>query len=168
MNAIVPALSVLLAVLSTSLPLGLPADATFILPFLMVTMVFVWRALHAELPAYAAMLFGLLTDITTGGPLGYWGLMALLAATAGELARPFAVQRNFSMLWLTWLPCVTLLATFGWLLASLYFFRWIDHWPFVIAASTSFLLFPAILYWLRKLRSVGRVSRGAPNYGAAA
>jgi len=87
MNAIVPALSILLAVLSTSLPLGLPADATFILPFLMVTMVFVWRALRAELPAYAAMLFGLLADVTTGGPLGYWGLMALLAASAGGLAR---------------------------------------------------------------------------------
>ncbi len=168
MNAIVPALSILLAVLSTSLPLGLPADATFILPFLMVTMVFIWRALRAEMPAYAAMLFGLLTDITTGGPLGYWGLMALLAASAGGLARPFALPGNFYRLWLAWLPCIALLATFGWLLASLYFFRWIDRWPFIIGASASFVLFPALLYWLRKLRSVGRVSRSAPNYGAPA
>lgn len=168
MNAIVPALSVLLAVLSTTLPLGLPTDATFILPFLMVTMVFVWRALRAEMPAYAAMLFGLLTDVTTGGPLGYWGLMALLAASAGALARPLAVTRNFYLLWLAWLPCIAALATLGWLLGSLYFFRWIDHWPFVIAASASFLLFPALLYWLRKLRSVGKVSRSAPNYGAPA
>jgi rod shape-determining protein MreD len=161
MNAIVPALS-------TSLPLGLPADATFILPFLMVTLVFVWRALRAELPAYAAMLFGLLTDVTTGGPLGYWGLMALLAASAGELARPLALQRNVYTLWLAWLPCVTLLATFGWLLASLYFFRWIDHWPFIIAASASFGSFPAVLYGLRKLRSLGMLSRSIPSYGAPA
>jgi rod shape-determining protein MreD len=168
MNAIVPALSLMLAVLSTSLPLGLPADATFILPFLMITLVFLWRALRADLPAYAAMLFGLLTDVTTGGPLGYWGLMALLAASAGGVARPLALQGNVYSLWLAWLPCVALLATFGWLLASLYFFRWIDHWPFIIASSASFASFPAALYGLRKLRSLGKLSRNVPSYGAPA
>jgi rod shape-determining protein MreD len=168
MNAIVPAFSVLLAVLSTSLPFGLPADATFILPFLMITMVFVWRALRAELPAYVAVLCGLLADVTTGGPLGYWGLMALIAASAGDLARPLALQRNVSTLWLAWLPCVALLAAFGWLLASLYFFRWIDRWPFVIAASASFAVFPALLYGLRKLRSLGKPTRRVPDYGALA
>jgi rod shape-determining protein MreD len=168
MSAIVPVLSVLLAVLSTSLPLGLPADATFIVPFIMLTMVFVWRALRAEMPAYAAMLLGLLTDITTGGPLGYWGLMALLAASAGGAAVPLAASRNVYVLWLTWLPCISLLASFGWLLASLYFFRWIDHWPFIIGASASFALFPLVHYCLRKLRSIGRVPRVLPNYGAPA
>jgi rod shape-determining protein MreD len=166
MMAIVPALSVLLAVLSTSLPLGLPANATFIIPFVMLTMVFVWRVLRAEMPSYVAMLLGLLTDITTGGPLGYWGLMALLAASAGGAARPIAARQNFYVLWLAWLPCVSLLASFGWLLASLYFFRWIDHWPFIIGASASFVLFPLVHYSLRKLRSIGRVPRSLPNYGA--
>lgn len=166
MIAIVPALSVLLAVLSTSLPLGLPANATFILPFIMLTMVFVWRALRAEMPSYVAMLLGLLTDITTGGPLGYWGLMALLAASAGGEARPIAARQNLYVLWLVWLPCVALLATFGWLLSSLYFFRWIDHWPFVIGASASFALFPGVLYVLRRLRNVGGARRNVPNYGA--
>ena len=168
MNAFVPAFSVLLAVLSTSLPLGLPADATFILPFIMLTMVFVWRALRAEMPSYLATLLGLLADITTGGPLGYWGLMALLVASAGDAVLPLALKRNLTLLWLAWLPIVALLATFGWLLASLYFFRWIDRWPFVIGASASLVLFPAVLYSLRKLRSVGRVSRSAPNYGTPA
>ena len=166
MIAIVPALSVLLAVLSTSLPLGLPANETFILPFIMLTMVFVWRALRAEMPSYVAMLLGLLTDITTGGPLGYWGLMALLAASAGGEARPIAARQNLYVLWLVWLPCVALLATFGWLLSSLYFFRWIDHWPFVIGASASFTLFPGVLYVLRRLRNVGGARRNVPNYGA--
>jgi hypothetical protein len=134
----------------------------------MIALVFVWRALRGELPAYVAMLFGLLTDVITGGPLGYWGLMALLAASAGDLARPLALQRNVYTLWLAWLPCVALLATFGWLLASLYFFRWIDHWPFIIAAAASFGLFPAVLYGSRKLRSLGKVSRSVPDYGAPA
>ena len=45
MSAILPALSVLFAVLATAVPWGLPADATFILPLVVVMMVFCWRAL---------------------------------------------------------------------------------------------------------------------------
>ena len=45
MTAALPALSVLFAVLATAVPWGLPADATFILPLVVVMMVFCWRAL---------------------------------------------------------------------------------------------------------------------------
>jgi hypothetical protein len=94
--------------------------------------------------------------------------MALLAATAGDFARPLALQRNVSTLWLAWLPCVTLLAALGWVLASLYFFRWIDHWPFIIASSACFAAFPVMLFGLRRLRSLGKPVRSVPNYGATA
>ena len=51
MSTIFPALSVLFAVLATAVPWGLPADATFILPLIVVTMVFCWRIIpDAVLP----------------------------------------------------------------------------------------------------------------------
>jgi hypothetical protein len=84
MNAMLPALSVLFAVFATAVPWGLPVDATFILPLVVVMMVFCWRALPGTvLPPYLAMLLGLLTDVVSGGPLGFWALMTLIAATAG-------------------------------------------------------------------------------------
>src|SRR5262245_17636999 len=168
MSAFIPAFSVLLAVLSTSLPFGLPANATFVLPFVALTIVFIWRALRAPLPAYGAMLFGLLADTTTGGPLGYWALMALLSASAGTAARPLAYRRSFLPIWFAWSLCISLMACFGWLLASLYFFRWIDYWPFIVAATASFAVFPGLFDSMRSLWRRRRLPVHPSDYGVPA
>src|SRR4029078_8205550 len=89
MIASLPVLSVLFAVLATAVPWGLPADATFILPHLVVMMVFCWRVFPGyNLQPYVAMTLGLLTDVMSGGPLGFWALMALTGAIAGGLTPP--------------------------------------------------------------------------------
>ena len=68
MSAMLPALSVLFAVLAAAVPWGLPADATFILPLVVVMMVFCWRTLpDTVLPPYLALLLGLLADRRTCG-----------------------------------------------------------------------------------------------------
>ena len=73
-----PVLSILLLVLATAVPWGLPPDATFILPLVVVMMVFCWRTIpDAVLNPAVAMLLGLLTDVMSGGPLGFFGLLAL-------------------------------------------------------------------------------------------
>jgi rod shape-determining protein MreD len=156
MNTALPGLSVLLAVFAAGVPWGLPADATFILPLVVVMMVFCWRALPATVfPTHLAMLLGLLTDIMSGGPLGFWALMALIGATAGGYAGPFTDGRDVKRLWIVWTIVVCLLAGLGWLLASLYFFRWIDWWPIAFGAFVSVLLFPVVLHgvlWIRRGR----------------
>ena len=86
MSPILPALSVLFAVLATAVPWGLPADATFMLPLVVVMMGFCWRLMpDAVLPLTACLLLGLLTDVMSGGPLGFFALMALIAASAWRL-----------------------------------------------------------------------------------
>jgi rod shape-determining protein MreD len=156
MTTALPALSVLFAVLATAVPWGLPADATFILPLVVVMMVFCWRALpDTVFPPYLAMLLGLLTDITSGGPLGFWALMTLIAATAGGRAPPLTDGQDLSRLWLIWGAVAALVAVLGWLLASLYFLRWIDWWPIAFGALTSMALFPVVLrglLWVRRGR----------------
>jgi rod shape-determining protein MreD len=169
MNAILPALTILPAVLSTAVPFGLPADATFILPLVVVMMVFVWRAFpQAVLPPVVAMLLGLLTDVATGGPLGFWGLMALIAASVGARVGPIAARHGAGVLWLVWIPLVMLLAGSGWLLASLYFFRWVGWWPFLFGALASIALFPSVLYLLLKINRAILVSRSKLAYGGHA
>ena len=113
MTAALPALSVLFAVLATAVPWGLPADATFILPLVMVMMVFCWRALPGTvLPPYLAMLLGLLTDIVSGGPLGFWALMALISSTAGGRA-PLTDGQDQNWLWLVWAGVAAVIASFA-------------------------------------------------------
>ena len=156
MSPVLPAVSVLFAVLAAAVPWGLPADATFILPLVVVMMVFCWRALpDIVLPPYLAMLLGLLADITSGGPLGFWALMCLIAATIGGRTRPFNDRSDVKRLWLVWAIVACLVACIGWLLASLYFLRWIDWWPIAVGAAASIVLFPVVLYgllWIRRGR----------------
>ena len=79
MSRIVPTLSLLVAVFAAALPWGLPAGAVFIPPLVVVMMIFCWRALPGTvLPLSLAFLLGLLTDFMSGGPLGFWALMALI------------------------------------------------------------------------------------------
>ena len=156
MNAILPALSVLFAVFSTAVPWGLPADATFILPLVVVMMVFCWRVLPgADLSPIAAMLLGLLTDVMSGGPLGFWALMALIGATAGGRAPKLIDGQDMNRLWLVWGAVACGVAGLCWLIASLYFLRWIDWWPIAFGALASIALFPVVLHgllWIRRGR----------------
>jgi rod shape-determining protein MreD len=159
MSKITPAF----AVLAAAVPWGLPADATFILPLVVVMMVFCWRVIPGDvLPPAVAMLLGLLTDIMSGGPLGFWALMTLIAASVGGPARSLASEGELSVLWLVWSALAIALSCFGWLLASLYFLRWIDWWPIAFGAATSIVLFPLVLHgllWIKrgKLAPTGSV-----------
>ena len=163
MSAILPVLSVLVMVLATAVPWGLPADATFILPLVVVTMVFCWRAIPgAVMPEAIAMLLGLLTDVTTGGPLGFWALLCLIACSVGARARVLGERHDLSALWLVWIGLAAALAVFGWLVASLYFFRWVDWWPIAFGAMASVALFPVVLHGLLEIqRSGGFAPRGS-------
>jgi rod shape-determining protein MreD len=146
MSTILPALSVLFAVVATAVPWGLPADATFILPLIVVMMVFCWRALPGiTFSPAVAVLLGLLTDIMSGGPLGYWALLVLIGSSAGGYARGLGAGREVGPLWLVWAGLAIALAVFGWLLASAFFLRWIDWWPIAVGAAASMALFPVVL-----------------------
>ena len=140
-------------------------------------MVFCWRALPGTIfPPYLAMLLGLLTDVMSGGPLGFWALMALIAATAGARAPSLTDGQDLNRLWLVWGAVAGVVACLGWLLASLYFLRWIDCWPIAFGALASIALFPVVLHgllWIRRgrlrpdePRSIGG-GREAARYGVS-
>jgi rod shape-determining protein MreD len=154
MNPILPALSVLLAVLATAVPWGLPADATFMLPLVVVMMVFCWRIMpDAALPPSVCMLLGFLTDVMSGGPLGFFALMTLIAASVGGLLRFTLEPRDLWPLWLIWSALAVTLGIFGSLLGSLYFLRWIDWWPIMFGTLASIALFPVVLrglVWIKR------------------
>mgnify|MGYP001820315173 FL=1 len=154
MTRFLPAFSVLIGVIATAVPWGLPADATFIQPLLVVMMVFCWRAIPGtELHPAAAAVLGLLADLLSGGPLGFWALMCLVAATVGLKPGSFRERRDIWTEWLAWTALICLLGLFGWLLASLYYLRWIDWWPIAFGVVTSIVFFPVVLYGLLWVQS---------------
>lgn len=164
MNGSLPALSVLAAVLATVVPWGLPADATFIPPLIVMMMIFCWRALPGTaFPSYLALLLGLLIDILSGAPLGFWALMALIAANAGARAPSPGDSQDRYRLWLVWAAVAATIGAIGWMLGSLYVLRVIDAWPLALGACVSILLFPAVLraiVWLKRGRLKLKPYRG--------
>jgi rod shape-determining protein MreD len=164
MNASLPALSVFFAVLATAVPWGLPGDATFILPMVVVMMVFCWRALpDTVFPPYLALLLGLLTDMMSGGALGFWALMALIGASVGGRTASLADSQDRNRLWLVWAGVALLIGVLSWLLGSAYFLRWIDPWPIAFGALASILLFSVVLrllIWIKRGRLSPKLYRG--------
>jgi len=153
MNAALPALSVLVAVLATAVPFELPTVATFILPMVVVTMVFCWRAFPGTVfPLSLGFLLGLLTDILSGGPLGFWALMAVIAANAGSAAPPLDNSLDRNRLWLIWAGVAFSIGALSWLLCSLYLFRVADIRPIALGASVSILLFPLLSRLLVRIK----------------
>jgi rod shape-determining protein MreD len=164
MNPGVPAVSVFLAVLATAVPWGLPADATFAPPLIVMTMIFCWRALPGTVfPSYLALLLGLLTDMLSGGPLGFWAMMALIAANAGGRAPSPGDAQARNRLWLFWGCVAAAIGLLAWLLGSLYVVQFIDAWPIAFGVGVSILLFPVVLRgvaWIKRGRLKAGIYRG--------
>jgi hypothetical protein len=90
--------------------------------------------------------------------------MCLIGSTAGGRVPPLADGQDQNQLWLVRAGVADVIASFGWLLASLYFVRWIDWWPIGFGALVSIALFPVVLrglLWIRR----GKLRTGRTLYG---
>lgn len=158
------ALVILVAVVIAAVPWGLPEEATFILPFLTLLLIFLFAAPQEKLiPAWLAFLAGLVTDILTAGPLGYWAFLCTLCFALARLMAQRVPAQSLAMLWLQFLLVSTLVAGAGWALASLYYLRPIDWWPIALGTMTAMLVCPAALLWFGRGLRVGRPNGYAPG-----
>ena len=149
-----PSAVLLVAVVIAAVPWALPESAIFILPLLLIILVFVLTVQQGhELPSLSVFAGGLIMDILTAGPLGYWAAIFLLTHTLAGLYRKRVKRRDFGGLWLTFAATAVAVSASGWGLASLYFVRVIDWQPMVIAGVTAIVLFPLVAWPMR--RSLG-------------
>ena len=79
-------ISIAVLTLLAALPWGLPTEDRFFLPLLPVVAIHYWALRRPEvLPEWFVFLAGLLLDVFTHGPLGYWPLVYLVAYALGVL-----------------------------------------------------------------------------------
>ena len=158
-RGIVPSLVLFLAVLIAAVPWALPAAAAFILPLLQIIFIFALTMRQdRELPAVSVFAAGLLMDVLTAGPLGYWAIIFLLTHTLAGMYSRRAKHKRFANMWLAFAATAAVAALFGWALASIYFVRIIDWQPMIIGGAASIVLFPLVAWPLR--RSLGLVPAG--------
>lgn len=153
-RGIVPSFVLFVAVVVAAVPWALPSKAIFILPLLLIILVFVLTLRRQrELPILSVFAAGLLMDILTAGPLGYWAIIFLLTHTLAALYAKRDAKPGFVMLWLVFALVTVVASSSGWALASLYFVRVIDWQPMLIGGAVSVVLFPLVAWPLR--RSLG-------------
>ncbi|HET6390989.1 hypothetical protein [Hyphomicrobium sp.] len=139
-RASLPVLSVALLSLAAALPWGLAAEDRFVLPLLPVIAIYHWTLdPDAWLPDWAIFLAGLMLDVLTQGPLGYWALVYLCAyAVAMLVSRRPAASALGRMATLAF--AIVAVTGFAWLLASLYFLQLLRWQPYAWSALVTIIL----------------------------
>lgn len=149
-GGVFPSIVLFLAVVIAAVPWVLPAEASFILPLMLIIVIFVLTLMRKrKLPGPSVFAAGVLMDILTAGPLGYWAILFLLTYSVAVQYRARAVRPDFGMLWAVFSGTALLAAGAGWALASLYFVRIIDWWPMAIGGLVAIVLFPLAAWPLR-------------------
>lgn len=156
-----PALSILIAVIISAVPWGLPATTGFVLPLVTAMLVFLYACKSGpRIPAWFAFLSGLLTDLFTAGPLGYWALIFLTAYALGHTVPPPGSRRTVFRLFANYILTAALTAAVAWSMASLYYMRLIDWQPMAFAGLAVIALFPLLMHLSGYRRRAGHLVDG--------
>lgn len=153
-----PGAALLALVAIAHLPLGLPASAGFVLPAIVMALIFIWSlTAPANVPAWYIFVLGLLADVLSSGPIGYWPLYYL---STQALAFWFGRNPVNSSMWLSWAGFLftSLAVTFmSWSVATLYHARGADWQPMMWGALIVALLYP-LIYRLSGAHRYGEVA----------
>lgn len=143
-----PFASVAVLTVLAALPWGLPTEERFFLPLLPIVAIHYWALRrHQALPEWAVFLAGLLLDIFTHGPLGYWPLVYLAAYMLGVLQET-AGRKSKILRLVLFAGSIVLIAALGWAVASIYFFEIVDWRPYArgaaLAAAAAIVIVPLL------------------------
>ena len=155
---VLPALISLLAAISASLPWGAPASVSLALPLMALSVIFYW-GIHrgAQLPSPVVFAIGIVTDLATDGPMGFWALNFLMGYAIayygprwnGERRQGLAVLALFGV-------AVATVSLLSWLLTSLFFLHAMPAGPLLTGAFGALVAYPVISFVLTPLdRAVG-------------
>lgn len=112
-------------------------------PDIVLASVFFWAIFGPQfLPAWAVFALGLTQDIATGGPIGFWALVYLLAYGFALSQRVFFFGRTVPGVWLGFIIVALVTAFVTWIVGSTYFSRWLPVEPILMQALVSIVVFP--------------------------
>lgn len=160
-NSTLPFGIALIVAFISFLPLGAHGSVVTLGPQLVLCVVFHWalRAPHL-LPPVAVFVLGLGIDLFSAGPLGFWGLVYLVAYALIAWRRETLGSRGFFMTWLAFSVVAGIVTGVAWALGSIYFGTLIGPEPLMISCGLTIAVYPlmAVLFgWAsgpRKMRGL--------------
>jgi rod shape-determining protein MreD len=156
----IPSLTLLLITLLSALPWGLSAESRFFLPLLPAVAIHYWQVRRPEaVPVWLVFVLGILLDVSTGGPLGYWSLIYLIAFALAALASQWRDWGPAGRL-IAFLISLALLAGIEVMLASVYFAEWSDWAPRLRAYAAGVVAYLVMALIFRVFDSARDEARG--------
>lgn len=166
-NALVAMISVLCAALLAALPLGIGSGDRFVLPQVVYLTIHFWTLRYpVVLPEWVTFAAGLMLDVLTGGPLGFWALVYLIGHAIARQQSAWA-DRGRLMRWALLAAAVIAVTLLQWGLASLYFLDWADWRPVARGGLAAILLYPIVAAALALIDARALSRLGAGRGGAA-
>jgi rod shape-determining protein MreD len=157
----VPLASVAVLTLVAALPFGWPTDIRFYMPLLPYTVIHYWAVRRPkQMPEWGVFLAGLITDVLTHGPLGFWSLMYLIGVVAVDATRDMPDWGALGR-WGQFCGTLLVLGFCQWLVASIYFVELADWKPMLLAVAIAALSYPVIGFALRPLHRLWGRSENA-------
>jgi rod shape-determining protein MreD len=155
-NIVAPVSVAVLTILS-ALPWGVPAESRFVLPLLPVVAIHYWvlRDHARSVPEWFVFLCGLLLDVLTNGPLGFWSLIYLLAYAAAQFSVPLSREGPL-VRWMLLIVALTALSFTAWISSSIYAVELVDWQPFAWGALAAGAIHPVFALLLLGAKSARR------------
>lgn len=142
---LLPALSILILALFALLPWGGGDTARFAAAMMPMLAIRYWAIRRPDhVPAALAFATGLLLDVVSYGPLGFWALIALAALGLGRIT--VSLHHAPSLLWsaASLMIASAVLALLAWLVSSIYFSRPVPWQPTALGAFAAVALSPLL------------------------
>jgi rod shape-determining protein MreD len=148
----VPALTTLVLLVVSVLPLRVPDYAT-VTPLFALASIYYWTIYQPELlPPIVVFACGLVLDLLTGTPLGVSPLLLLLSRTIVVTQRRFFVNRLFPFVWGGFTLLAAMAIGFLWLLGSGLQGAMLDMRAAALQWVLTVASFPAIGYLLMRVQ----------------
>lgn len=151
--ALLPALTVLVTAAISVMPWRVPGFVAFGLPFLTLGTVFFWAERRpSQLLSLIVFSAGLMTDLVTDGPIGYWALLFVLGFALGSFTGSYSDGGSkMQESWLGFALCLPIVAACGWAIASLYYLALLDLQLILFATAAGIASYLPLALMLRSL-----------------
>jgi rod shape-determining protein MreD len=157
----IPLASVAVLTLVSALPFGWPADIRSYMPLLPYTVIHYWAVRRPrQMPEWGVFLAGLIADVLTYGPLGFWSLVFLIGVVAVDATRDMPDWGALGR-WGQFSATLLLLGFCQWLVKSIYDVELANWRPMLLAVVIASLCYPLIGFALRPLHRLWGRSENA-------
>lgn len=155
-----PAATVLIAALIAVLPFGADEIPRYMLSFLPLAVIHYWSARRPTLvPVPLIFAVGLVVDILTNGPVGYWALLALLTAGLAPGDTWLLGRSSVASRALDYALAMLVVAGVAWAVATLYSGANIPARPFLAAAFACITIYPLMALGLLAIDRIWETPR---------